>query len=358
MHQGFRRSVGATCAAALLTASLAVAGQWWSADTASADPQAVAKAQAKLDRIEEERAALDAEYAASQENLDDATAELKVVNADLTRQGAKVSTMRTSISAVALQQFQTSGTDLAARLLTSSDDASFLDQVGRVESVTTRANDQLLDFQLAKAELTQLQGTAAATLSTIKVARDQQATLLTKLTAKEDEAAKVLTKLTAQEKARLAAIEAEKARKAAAAAARVASTSRSRTSASMSVSDLPVAASGRAAQALAFARAQVGKSYVYGATGPNAYDCSGLTGAAYRSAGISLPRTARAQFGVGQRVSLGQLQPGDLVFYYSGISHVGMYVGNGMIVHAANPRSGITYASVTSMPFMGGRRVG
>ncbi len=168
----------------------------------------------------------------------------------------------------------------------------------------------------------------------------------------------MLTKLTAQEKARLAAIEAEKARKAAAAAARVASTSRSRTSASMSVSDLPVAASGRAAQALAFARAQVGKSYVYGATGPNAYDCSGLTGAAYRSAGISLPRTARAQFGVGQRVSLGQLQPGDLVFYYSGISHVGMYVGNGMIVHAANPRSGITYASVTSMPFMGGRRVG
>ncbi|HNV10430.1 MAG TPA: hypothetical protein PKN27_03745 [Propionibacteriaceae bacterium] len=146
--------MGATCAAALLTASLAVAGQWWSADTASADPQAVAKAQAKLDRIEEERAALDAEYAASQENLDDATAELKVVNADLTRQGAKVSTMRTSISAVALQQFQTSGTDLAARLLTSSDDASFLDQVGRVESVTTRANDQLLDFQIAKAELT------------------------------------------------------------------------------------------------------------------------------------------------------------------------------------------------------------
>ncbi|HSN42773.1 MAG TPA: NlpC/P60 family protein, partial [Propionibacteriaceae bacterium] len=110
-------------------------------------------------------------------------------------------------------------------------------------------------------------------------------------------------------------------------------------------------------QAVAFAKAQVGKAYRYGATGPNAYDCSGLTGAAYRSAGISLPRTARAQYGVGTRVSLGQLRPGDLVFYYSGISHVGIYVGNGMIVHAANPRSGVRYASVTSMPFMGGARL-
>jgi cell wall-associated NlpC family hydrolase len=60
---------------------------------------------------------------------------------------------------------------------------------------------------------------------------------------------------------------------------------------------------------------------------------------------------------VGQPVSLSQLAPGDLVFYYSGISHVGIYIGNGMIVHAANPRSGVLTASVTSMPFMGGRRV-
>jgi len=94
-----------------------------------------------------------------------------------------------------------------------------------------------------------------------------------------------------------------------------------------------------------------------GATGPNAYDCSGLTTAAYRSVGVSLPRTSQAQYRVGTPVSLSNLQPGDLVFYYSGISHVGIYIGNGRIVHAANPRSGVTTASVTSMPFMGGRRV-
>jgi len=117
-------------------------------------------------------------------------------------------------------------------------------------------------------------------------------------------------------------------------------------------------ASSAAAVALSFALAQVGKAYAWGGNGPNAYDCSGLTTAAYKQAGISLPRTSSAQFGVGTAVSLADLQPGDLVFYYSDISHVAMYIGNGRIVHAANPTSGVTTASVTSMPFEGGRRIG
>ena len=116
-------------------------------------------------------------------------------------------------------------------------------------------------------------------------------------------------------------------------------------------------ASSAAAVALSFALAQVGKAYAWGGNGPNSYDCSGLTTAAYKQAGISLPRTSYAQFGVGTVVSLADLQPGDLVFYYSDISHVAMYIGNGRIVHAANPTTGVATASVTSMPFEGGRRV-
>jgi len=124
---------------------------------------------------------------------------------------------------------------------------------------------------------------------------------------------------------------------------------------------LPVTAAGpsssAAAVALSFALAQVGKAYVWGGNGPNAYDCSGLTTAAYKQAGITLPRTSSAQFGVGTAVTLAQLQPGDLVFYYSGISHVGIYIGNGRIVHASNPTRGVVTDSVTSMPFQGGRRI-
>ena len=125
---------------------------------------------------------------------------------------------------------------------------------------------------------------------------------------------------------------------------------------------LPVTAAGpsssAAAVALSFALAQVGKAYAWGGNGPTAYDCSGLTTAAYKQAGIALPRTSYSQFNVGRPVTLAQLQPGDLVFYYAGISHVGMYIGNGRIVHASNPTRGVVTDSVTSMPFMGGRRIG
>ena len=109
--------------------------------------------------------------------------------------------------------------------------------------------------------------------------------------------------------------------------------------------------------ALAFAMAQVGKAYVWGGNGPNAYDCSGLTTAAYKAAGITIPRTSYAQWTIGTPVTLADLRPGDLVFYYSGISHVGMYIGNGRIVNAENPSVGVVTTGVTSMPFQGGRRV-
>src|SRR3712207_3192433 len=96
------------------------------------------------------------------------------------------------------------------------------------------------------------------------------------------------------------------------------------------------AVSSAAQTAVNTALAQVGDRYVYGATGPNSFDCSGLTGFAYKAAGISIPRTSKAQSGFGTPVSKANLQPGDLVFFYSPVSHVAMYIGNGQIVHALN----------------------
>ena len=93
--------------------------------------------------------------------------------------------------------------------------------------------------------------------------------------------------------------------------------------------------------------AQVGDSYVYGAAGPSAFDCSGLTMMAWAQAGVALPHSSSAQYGSGPHVAVSDLQPGDLVFYYSPISHVGMYIGNGMIVHAANPGTGVVVSGVS-----------
>jgi cell wall-associated NlpC family hydrolase len=119
-----------------------------------------------------------------------------------------------------------------------------------------------------------------------------------------------------------------------------------------------VDASGRAAAAIRYAMAQVGKSYVYGAAGPNAFDCSGLTMMAWAQAGVGLPHSSSAQYGSGPHVAASDLQPGDLVFYYSPISHVGMYIGNGLIVHAANPGAGVRVSELYSMPYVGAVRPG
>ncbi|UGQ12930.1 LysM peptidoglycan-binding domain-containing C40 family peptidase [Yinghuangia sp. ASG 101] len=115
-------------------------------------------------------------------------------------------------------------------------------------------------------------------------------------------------------------------------------------------------ASSKAAVAIAFAKAQLGKPYVYGAEGPDAYDCSGLVQAAWKAAGVSIPRVTTDQFAAGKKVSTSALQPGDLVFYYSGISHVGMYLGDGQIIHAPNSRSVVKIVPVDSMPIAGATR--
>jgi peptidoglycan DL-endopeptidase CwlO len=120
--------------------------------------------------------------------------------------------------------------------------------------------------------------------------------------------------------------------------------------------------SGAAARAVAFARSQLGRPYVWGAAGPSAYDCSGLVLAAYRSAGLWLPRVSRAQWHAGPRVGLGELAPGDLVFFAydpgnpSSIHHVGMYVGGGAMVEAPYSGASVRIASIGRGDYAGAVR--
>ena len=115
-----------------------------------------------------------------------------------------------------------------------------------------------------------------------------------------------------------------------------------------------VGGTAKAQKAVSLAKSKVGNSYVWGATGPNSFDCSGLMYWSYKQVGISLPRTAAAQAGVGKAVSKSNLQAGDLVFFHTsnrlganGITHVGMYIGNNKFVHASSPSSGIKISSLT-----------
>ncbi len=105
------------------------------------------------------------------------------------------------------------------------------------------------------------------------------------------------------------------------------------------------------------ALAQVGDPYVWGASGPNGFDCSGLTQFAYAAAGVALPHSSRAQAGMGVAVSRGELQPGDVVYFYSPVSHVGLYIGNGQMVHARQTGQPVAVTTVDMRGYAGARRI-
>ena len=115
-------------------------------------------------------------------------------------------------------------------------------------------------------------------------------------------------------------------------------------------------ASGRGATVMKYAYAQIGDPYVFGASGPNSFDCSGLTMAAWSQVGVSMPHSAKQQYAKFPKVSKANLQPGDIVFFYSPISHNGLYAGNGMVVHAPQPGESVEKISLSAMPFSGAAR--
>lgn len=129
--------------------------------------------------------------------------------------------------------------------------------------------------------------------------------------------------------------------------------------AAVSTQAAPVAAPGASARATAVALAlsKVGSPYRWGATGPSSFDCSGLVNWAFEQAGIEVPRTSRALSRVGTPVSRDALQPGDLVFFYSPVSHVGIYVGDGQMVHASTSGKPVRVSSIEGRQYNSARRL-
>jgi uncharacterized protein YraI len=121
----------------------------------------------------------------------------------------------------------------------------------------------------------------------------------------------------------------------------------------------PSTSSAKGLAAVAYARRQLGKPYRFGAEGPNRYDCSGLVMMAWRSVGVSMPRVARQQYKQGRKIAKSQLRAGDLVFFYSqSPSHVGIYVGNGVMIDAPRPGKTVRYMNIRHMPYAGAVRPG
>jgi peptidoglycan DL-endopeptidase CwlO len=366
-RSGTRRALvlGAT-SISLVTALLVSAGAPASADP----PLTVEDAKAQISMLETEAEALDQQYVGVKEQLDRGRLELKLKKADVAAQEAKVSRMKLQVGQVALAQFQNRDLDTAAQLFFSSDTERFLSQISTVEKVNENQNSVLQDYLQQQADLDELEQSAEADLAALSSQEKELTKLRTASEQKIRESKAVLARLTGEERRRIAeerrkaaADAREEAEKASSSSSRERSSSSSReSSSSRNTSEGSTTATGsgssRGIRALNFAKAQLGDPYQYASAGPNSYDCSGLTSASWKAAGVTLPRTSSAQYGVGRSVSRSELALGDLVFFYSPISHVGLYAGNGMIIHSPKPGGVVEYMKISYMPYVGARRPG
>ncbi|TXS57837.1 C40 family peptidase [Streptomyces sp. t39] len=331
--------------AARTAATLALAGAAATAagGLAHAEPRLTpAQIKARVDALYQQAEAATEKYNGAKERSDTAREALDALRDRAARSTEQLNASRDALGSFATAQYRAGGMDPGLQLaLTSAPDA-YLEQAALAERVGDRQARAVADVRRRIAGIAVLRAEGSKRVAELEERRREllrhKSTVQDRLAAAE----RLLARLTAEQRAAYERGTAEPARADRSGPHRG-----------------PAAAPGsRAAKAVAYAYGALGKPYVWGATGPGAYDCSGLTQAAWKAAGVSLPRTTYTQIDAGQRVPRSRLAPGDLVFFYSGVTHVGLYIGDGRMIHAPRPGAPIRIAPIDEMPFAGATRVG
>ncbi|MFE9041054.1 NlpC/P60 family protein [Streptomyces sp. NPDC007818] len=321
----------------LTAAAAATAAASLGAVPASADPGAGTEAtRAKVDRLYEEAERAAEGYNQADEKADALRRKVGQAQDSLARGQERINRMRGALGALAGAQYRSGGLDPTLVLLLSSDPDSYLSRASALDRVTARQTAALTELRRERRRLDQERAEARTALGELERSRAEVARHKRSVERKLAEARRVLASLTAAERA-----DYERA-------------SRSGGRADGPGEEPPPPADlgpadSRGAAAVLAARSAVGKPYVWGATGPTAFDCSGLMVWSYRQAGISLPRTSSAQRYAGRQVPLSQAEPGDIVTYRGDASHVGIYAGNGQVIHAPYPGARVRYDPVNMM---------
>lgn len=277
-------------------------------------------------------------YNSARNNLNDVQATLANLKKKVQRERSQLQQILSSVDDLARSTYTGGGIDTSLQVLLAEDPTEFLAQAAALDQVAQSQASSLRRTQTARLRLAQSEAAVKDKEAIAQNYRDQMADAKEEADERLNEAEGVLASLEAEERRRLAAI-AEQERRAGVAAAAAAQAAIS--GASSAGGGVP-SVSGRAAAAVQYALSQVGDRYVAAAAGPDSFDCSGLTMTAWRQAGVSLPHYSYSQWSSTRRIPLSEAQPGDLVFYFGGsVHHVGMYIGNGKMVHAANPGDGV-----------------
>ncbi|MEV5438555.1 NlpC/P60 family protein [Streptomyces sp. NPDC052682] len=318
--------------------------------TGQADPQlSPEQVASRVDTLYQEAEAATEKYNGAKEKAEAARQRLNRLQDAMARKQERLNAAREALGSVATAQYRGGGLDPALQLALSDDPGRYLEGAEFAERAGHRQTATVNRVRRQLGEIERLRGAARIEVASLTSRQAELHRHKRTVTGKLAAARRLLSRLTDGERARLAG------QQPTARAAR--SSAAGRASLPAPGSATAQAPNSRAAAAVSYAFQKLGSPYVWGATGPDAFDCSGLVQAAYRSAGVSLPRTTYAQIGAGRRVARSELLPGDLVFFYSGISHVGIYVGGGRMIHAPNPSAPVRLAPLDEMPFAGATRV-
>ena len=303
--------------------SLAILLSIIQAPTSQAAPT-LAQVQAQVIRYEEEATSAAEGAQEAKVKLNSLTRSLAGIQAQAEIQAKTVDAISKTLGAIAIDQYKSGTMSQSLELLFSSDPSLYLSSAGSLEAITRQKGIQLRKFQSAEQKLNATSLTVSDRLAQVKALQKKLAEKSALATAKLAKAESILAKLKKEDRERLARLAQERED-----ADQASSLKAARSAAGVS---------GRAGLAIKFAFKQIGDKYVFGADGLTYWDCSGLTMRAYQTAGVSLPHSSAAQSRMGKSIPFSQKKPGDLMFFGRPVSHVGIYLGGGKMVHA--PRSG------------------
>ncbi|MFE2099762.1 MULTISPECIES: NlpC/P60 family protein [unclassified Streptomyces] len=323
-------------------AAAAVALSANAANAAPSEKLGKDEVKAKVDKLYEQAEQATEKYNGAKEKQQKLQKEISTIQDNVARGQQELNKLRDGLGSLATAQYRSGGIDSSVQLFLSSNPDDFLDKASTLDQLSSQQVEALKKIQDKQRELAQERAEATDKLKDLAATRTELGNKKQEVQGKLAEAQKLLNTLTAKEKAALAA---EQAR------ANRSSTER------VDLGDAPPA-SNRASAAFSAAQSKIGTPYVYGASGPSSFDCSGLTSWAYAQAGVSIPRTSEAQANIGTRISSqSDLKVGDLVFFYGDLHHVGLYAGNGQVLHAPHTGAVVRYEAIGNMPFQFGVRV-
>ncbi|MGW1839297.1 C40 family peptidase [Streptomyces sp. BBFR2] len=294
----------------------------------------------EVDKLYEQAEQATEKYNGAKEQQQKLQKEVADLQDKVARGQGELNELRKGLGAVASGQYRSGSIDPSVQLFLSGDPDTYLEKAATLDQLSGKQADQLKVIADKQRRLAQERAEAASKIQDLSETRKALGEKKDEIQGKLAKAQELLNTLTAKEKAALEAKE-------------------NRANRSNDRVDLghDVPASQRGAAALAAAQTKIGSPYVWGATGPSSFDCSGLTSWAYQQAGQSLPRTSQAQASAGTRIGMSELKPGDLVLFYGDLHHIGLYAGNNTVLHAPKPGAAVRYESINNMPFQYGVRV-